>query len=337
MQDIFFKKETRKSMVQEISNFQRANYMQKYISLISRKVIMYERMNKTIKLLEQVTIPYHLEKCLEQKYFPVEDSDKEVLQLKISKYKQKINHFFETTDIKNIIKRYISNNKKNDPYEIIKPVEYKTDIKKIAYKAAIYFQQGLEMLKTAIIMHENVSPLVEYYGFLQCVKGSIILELDIYKDLFFSYHGLTQVKNDEICSKKLKEKNSLTTHSKIQLSKYINAEIKTLGVFSALLLRITDFYEKENKKEYTMDKYLQKDYKPSIEEIVSIYHFDPPSVFIGSWMLSTLVRYKPAKWQEICSGIKDDIITRIRKFRREKIPATIESLLNDYVTQIIDW
>ncbi|MFW9917156.1 MAG: hypothetical protein ACFFGZ_16235, partial [Candidatus Thorarchaeota archaeon] len=52
--------------------------------------------------------------------------------------------------------------------------------------------------------------------------------------------------------------------------------------------------------------------------------------FLTSWMLSMLVRYQPKAWQQILSGTDDDIINRIRDFRRNNIPGTIRSFLRDY-------
>lgn len=182
----------------------------------------------------------------------------------------------------------------------VRKFENEEDIREEARRSSVYFQQGLEMLETSFSMPENTSPLVEYYALLQCAKGFIILDLDVNEELFFTQHGLTHAKNVD-------ERNS---------SKYLNAQIMPLGAFSALAIReallIDQRTEKDDPLYYQNDleDYFDEEYLPSIESIVIGDDENPHikminhslTAFIGSWMLSNLVRYAPMKWQEILAG-----------------------------------
>lgn len=53
--------------------------------------------------------------------------------------------------------------------------------------------------------------------------------------------------------------------------------------------------------------------------------------FIGSWLLASLVRFDPLKWQEILLGKKDDIISDKRDYQKSEIPHTIRNLLRRYM------
>jgi len=134
------------------------------------------------------------------------------------------------------------------------------------------------MLQTSLDMPENSSPLVEYYGFLQCAKGMILLELNVNQKLLFSHHGLISAETN---------------------SHYISVAIKERGVFSALLIRRGGVIFK--KYEEAIDMFFSQPYCRSLEEAVTDKHTrgDPVFTFMGSWMLSSLVRYRPLKWQEI--------------------------------------
>ena len=159
---------------------------------------------------------------------------------------------------------------------------------------------------------KSSSPLVEYYGFLQCAKGIILLELNVNKDLLFSNHGLTTAKTS---------------------SRYIRVTIKPRGVFSALLLRIGQTLPPRYMKfEEAIDEFFSGSYNLSLEEIVrdNPAYGDPVFAFIVSWMLSSLVRYKPLKWKEIQDGKKDDIISNIRDYREKYLPEALEYLLREY-------
>ncbi len=160
---------------------------------------------------------------------------------------------------------------------------------------------------------------MEYYSLLQAVKGSIILELDFDKEYRFEHHGLKADYTDE--------------------DVYIRAEIKKSGVFPALLIRFSDVYDHgddmgNNRFEYTMDKYFDKKYKHSLEELFEELLRSPyenlPKTFIASWMLSMLVRYRPALWQNLLSGKYDKMSIDLQKFHDVKIPEAFNSLFKKY-------
>jgi len=88
-----------------------------------------------------------------------------------------------------------------------------------------------------------------------------------------------------------------------------------------------------------LEEYFDGGYLPSIENIV-IFNDENPynriiqnslTAFIGSWMLSSLVRYAPMKWQEILAGQENDLIKHIREFRDERLLLAFESFLPYHV------
>ncbi len=200
--------------------------------------------------LERLSIRYYLEKQLKKKYQSTDDRTLERFQKNTTDYENRIAYFAETI---------LQNNYK--PEDLAIPTTQNSDFEKIATKAAVYFQQGREMLQTALYIPENSSPLVEYYGFLQCAKGMIQLELDDPKKLLFSRHGLS-----------FTEKNT----------RYISAIIQKRGVFSALLIRRGEITFK--KFEEAIDMFFSQPYCPSLEEIITDKHTfgDPVLAFIGS-------------------------------------------------------
>ena len=258
---------------------------------------------RCLRMLDHLTSSYYLKSLLEVSYLSQQEHIQKTRNVQTTEYKKRITYFA------NLLKSRNKINQDLPPEKIAAPHTPASKLSKIAEEAAIYFQQGQEMLQTSQDMPENTGPLVEYYGFLQCVKGSTVLELDINRDEFFKYHGL----------------RALPTKK----SNYINAEIKPFGVFQALLL-----YRKPKlmTPEEAMDKFLSGSYCPSLKEIVMDRHShgDPIHAFIGSWMLSTLVRYRPRTWQEIRLGRKDDIIRWIRVYRRIEISYAIQNLLSEY-------
>ena len=267
--------------------------------------------NKYLDMLGSLSIPYYLKSSLEEKYHSQVKRIQQNIEDRIVEYKKRI------TYIANLLKSRGHIGKDLPPEELAAPLTPNSDLSYVAEEAAIYFQQGLEMLQTSQNMHENTSPLVEYYGFLQCVKGSIILELEVKDERFFSKHGLTLAKQKPN-------------------SRYISAEIKAFGVFQALVL-----CRKPSgmTPEETMDTFFSGSYCPSLEEIVTGRHAygDPIFAFIGSWMLSTLVRYRPRMWQEIQLGLKDDIIRLIRNYRIYEISFSIRNLLTEYAPHRSGW
>ena len=214
---------------------------------------------------------------MSQSFNENDDDTPSRIKTRIHRYNRRITYFSDILKRQNKLKQDLQ------PQELATLRTPNFNYSEIANEAAIYFQQGLEMLRTARSMHENSSPLVEYYGFLQCVKGITILELEIKDARFFSYHGLTRAKAN---------------------SHYINAKIKPIGVFSALLLRIKPM---GMSTEEAMDYFFSEPRCLSLEEALDIkarpynksysknYLGDPIFAFIGSWLLSSLVRYHPKK------------------------------------------
>ncbi|MHA2231951.1 MAG: YaaC family protein, partial [Candidatus Hodarchaeales archaeon] len=275
---------------------------------------------RPVRLLEEMRVSYSLQEYLHTKFFPKEERLLSNLQERLTDYEKRIQAFSELDLVRN--SNFLAYRRlrqlSSDSSELAKPRQApfsNQELTKIALTAATYFEQGLEMLLTAQQMSDKSAPLVEYYGFLQCVKGVIFLELDVHHELFFGRHGLTFEKDD---------------------SRYIGAKIMPFGVFSALLLRSESLEATEF--------YLSGDFCPTLEQIMSNEHVyiqekpadfrsprsDPVLTFIGSWMLSTLVRYHPEVWLEICEGKTDNIITNIQKFRRSFVPDAVHSLLLGY-------
>ena len=262
-----------------------------------------DRKKLVIDLLIKGTNAFFLTKCLNNNFtIPTEyPESKKYIEDKISIYNKKIARFFKSKK------------------KTISPLEpFQNDFSPRAEKASLYFQQALELYRTSISMPQNTKPLVEYYSLLQAVKGSIILELDFDKDYHFENHGLTADYDDEV---------------------YIRAKIKERGVFPALLIRFSKILDSRedigNKRfEYEMDKYFNKKYNPSLEELFEEILRSPyeslPEVFISSWMLSTLVRYEPALWQKLLNGKHDEMSIDLQKFHDVKIPSAFNSLFSKY-------
>jgi len=256
-------------------------------------------------MLERLSIPNFLQKKLEERYQAPEERIRESYQEKIAEYERRISYFSETVL-----------NGRLSPHELATPHTFDSNLSAITEEAAVYFQQGREMLQTSHNMPENSSPLVEYYGFLQCVKGMVLLEINVNKKQLFSRHGLTQSKTP---------------------SRYINVKIMPLGVFTALLLRRGGVIFKKYKE--AIDFFFSQPYCPSLEEIVTdrFTYGDPRYAFIMSWMLSSLVRYSPLKWKEIQDGTTDDIILSIREYRRHELTKAFEHLFSEYVPDPSPW
>lgn len=254
-----------------------------------------------LKKLEKLSISFYLQKVLEERIKiktvfaeSLFDSFNEKIENKINEY---LNSDFVSSN---------SINRSNMPN--IRNIK---SIKKISIESSLYFRQALEMFKASQNMNENSSPLVEYYGYLQCLKGIIVTYLDTEKTKFFSYHGLTTVKNND---------------------SYCQAVIKPFGVFPAFLLIF-------NKQNMLMKEMLSKDYKPTIEQLLRDPYFlkvkrpfeDPTKSIIVSWMLSSIVRYKPNIWEKICLGKEDDIILYIREFRENTLPECISRIIDETI------
>lgn len=210
----------------------------------------------------------------------------------------------------------------DSPEKIATPVTHKSCLETITTNAIPHFQQGLEMFLTSQTMNINSQPLLEYYSFLQCVKGNLLLNLEIKDYNLLNYHGIKAAKR---------------TRDVI-----IRAKVKYFGVFQTLFLLKKPKHV--NDSSYDMKKYLNGDYYLTLESLVKerllekrkdgndynkhrIANDDPMPAFIISNLLSTLVRYYPRKWQEICLGIKTDLILDINKWRRNIFPDAFAKLL----------
>lgn len=269
----------------------------------------------TLKL-EKLANRKYLYEGLKLRYSPKNEALDNKLHEKIDRYDEIIAFYHETiTDIEN--KRKIKKIKiPNSPQDLAKPVNPESKFKKIADKASIYFQQGLELYLSSMNMNINSAPLVEYYGFLQCVKGAVLLDFEIKDFRLFSQHGLT-----------IKRGRS---------NRNLRAKVMTFGVFQALLLLQSSEPEIENflhrryylTLESLLEEKLLKNVKNSQDsnEIRNPMDYAPP-VFIASWILSSLVRYFPILWQKIYFGLDDMLILRIGEYREKNIPEAIDSIL----------
>ncbi len=283
--------------------------------------------NRVINALKIASIQYPHEEFLRKRVEEKEQST--FVRVDKLRYEAKIDYYFSLQSNESSIRRRLEqlNLKEMDIRNTVKVREYdKLEcIKEVAQKASIYFHQALEMYQTSIKMPETTSPLVEYYALLQCVKGSIILDLDLIEDVFFRFHGIVPVVKEE--------------------GNYIRARVKPIGVFSALVIRFAGYQDQRddngNSIQYKneMETYFRKIFIISLEDIVNppsssafeISYSNPLSVFMGSWMLSNLVRYAPLSWQEILAGQKNDLLYYIRDFRDEEIPRIFESCLPDHI------
>lgn len=263
-----------------------------------------DRRKLVLNLLVNGTNAFFLTECLNDNFtIPIEYPErKEFIEREISSYNKKIDRFFKCKK------------------KTIFPLEpFQTNYSQRAEKASLYFQQALELYKTSISMPQNTRPLVEYYSLLQAVKGSIILELDFDKEYVFEHHGLTVDYTDE--------------------EVYIRAKVQKFGVFPALLIRFSDVYDhgedmEEKRFEFMMDEYFDENFKLSIvdsfNELLRSPYENLPKTFIASWMLSMLVRYRPALWQNLLSGKYDKMSIDLQKFHDVKVPEAFNSLFKKY-------
>lgn len=274
-----------------------------------------ERQKIMISLLENLIFPKYIEITLTESFGQTRPRMLENLVKKEQKKIEKIDKFFSYTQVQESLKRKGYAQK---PQELIKPVNSSSDFMQIAMKSALYFRQGKEMLETAIDMPNFSSPVLLYYGFLQCVKGIILLEYDIDESLFFTQHGIT--------NKKPKKTNPST-----RVSQYLNGTIMPFGVFPVLIIQQSDLIKYSKKYETDMDYYFSGYCSISLEDIIDSRNIDVSKAFVGSWILSSIVRYNPIMWQELLSGTEDTIIKKILDFNRYTIPNEIINLIYPYL------
>ena len=194
---------------------------------------------------------------------------------------------------------------------IATPVTAKSDFHQIALKAYPYFQQGLEMFLTSMSMNITSSPLVEYYSILQMVKGIILIDLDINENLLFANHGIVENKHNP------------------DNKGYIMISVKPFGVFQSLLLKDNGKSDIDNylsnNLDLTLSQLLGKDRLP---EGIHFEITDIAPTFMESWMLSTLVRYRPNLWFQICQGFESDDILKIKKFREGQMHNSLNKFIS---------
>ncbi len=163
---------------------------------------------------------------------------------------------------------------------------------RIGKRSASFFKQTKVMYETSLNMNDNSSPLVEYYSLLQCVKGRVLLQLEINEGILFKNHGIT-------CQFDKKK------------DKYPKVNIKASGVFHSLLLVCDPWNE--------MNDFFTGKIDLSLDQLLTRGLFSPASAFILSFILSSLVRYHPEYWQTILLGIDDDIIRKNQRFSERQI------------------
>lgn len=248
--------------------------------------------DECLRMLERVQIPYHIEQFLRSQYAT---SDKRILGLH--------KHFSDEFDQSLAL---IQNHWKNTQFQNLIGYQYSIDnIPELAEEIALYFHQGRELLELSLGKFENSSPLVEYYGFLQCIKGVALLKLDVKDRKLFVHHGLSSQSND---------------------GEYIEAIIKNKGVFIILLL----YQNSKHVVEHYVDNHLKVNLNVTLKESMEqVGYLNNVGAFITSFLLSNLVRYHPRTWNELLSGKKDDIIADINDFRRQVIPIAIKSLIQE--------
>lgn len=245
--------------------------------------------DECIRMLERAQIPCYIEKFLQSQYTTNEER---ILGLHKT--------FSESFDQSLAL---IQNHWKKINSDLIGYRYSINGIPELAEEIALYFRQGRELLALSLGIFENSSPLVEYYGFLQCVKGAILLKLDVKDKKLFSRYGLSSQSTDD---------------------GYIEAKIHEKGVFTTLLL----YQYPDHVIKHYIENHLKNKLNVTLKESMKqVGHLSHVPAFITSFLLSNLVRYHPRTWNELLSGKKDDLIADINDFRRQIIPTAIQSLL----------
>ena len=300
-----------------------------------------ERQKILIDLLENLVYPKFIEEKLEEIYDNPNPSIQEYRNNERIEKEEKISIFFDYDFVRKALASYKS---ELNPLSIIRPLDSSCDFKKASYQCSLYFKQGKELLSTAIELSEFTSPIIQYYGLLQCIKGIILLDYELSNSPFFSYHGIREDKCTTILTRsntklesKLKSLHQNAKFAKLKyplefkISNYCNAKIMPFGVFTALLIHQSKQFAYTPDRRTDMDYFLSGDCSLSLEELVNSSHMDIYKVFIISWTISTIVRYKPTLWQEIVSGSKDTIIKQLIDFMRYEVPNKLQDILNPYL------
>ena len=192
-----------------------------------------------------------------------------------------------------------------NPEEIGKPINLSFDLNQITNNSTTYFLQGLEMLKNSQTLSEMTSPVLQYYSYLQIIRGKVNSLVSLDYPTFNRFHGI-----------KLDEYNN-----------YIEGKFAKAGALQSLGIVEGDFLIGKNL--YTENT------KVSLPELLNEASQnnvnDPCSTFIISWMLSMIVRYNPNLWKQILEGKNDDIVLKIRDFQNEIFPKSIISLLQPFL------
>jgi len=263
---------------------------------------LYRNESGYTQRLQDISYPYYLQKKLEHYYITLTKNNPDFVKKDKDSIKKRIHTYFEHDTTPDSIINW-NENKPSNIDKIARPITLKStsksDMSQIAKKSASFFRQADEFYFTSLNMDKNTSPLVEYYSFLQCVKGCVLLKLKINESLMFKTHGLTCWFDPE-------------RHT------YPQASIKTFGVFHTILL-IEDSLN-EMKDYYSGKRNL------ALDQLLEERTFSPATAFIISFLLSNLVRYYPIEWQKILLAEDNDIIRKINKFREDTLPDAIERL-----------
>lgn len=273
-----------------------------------------------ILLLDELTIESFLVRKLKEKYYPIYDGYRERVIVRIEKMNKNIEYFKNNYPFKkgeNFVRaidpEYTSNDMEIDNKTGIysKPVNSNINFELLAQKASLYFRQGKELLRSAQDISEFSRPILDYYAYLQIIKGVIILNFEINDSNFLSYHGIVPDRNANY--------------------QYITPRVKKFGVLQLLLISLTHLHENSDHNNYI--KKFTHDVRITLEECIDmikgIYEVIPLYIFL--WSLSFLVRYSPEKWQLILSGrSEDELIRKIRRIRNINFPSIVHHLLREY-------
>jgi hypothetical protein len=275
-----------------------------------------------LKMLTEMTVPYFITRKLEAHFYPEWPSLRINTTNDIVHFKNMIIEYygnyeniaapidpnFDVEDLKMSINA-------NENYKItdndVDRLSFDDDVNEVV----MYFKQGLEMYQTSLSMSEFTSPLLEYYALVQCVKGLFRLQFNLpSKSQLFNGHGLGH--------------------------KNMQAKVHKHGVFHALNIISSrggdikeDFLNKY--KEGTMTDKLENCLKKSISTHYGNNQMPQSSLsycFTASFILSSLVRYNPRKWQEIITGEESELILNIRNFRSNDFPNALRTLLSKFTS-----
>jgi len=264
--------------------------------MVSR--FLYRNKLSYTQILQDISYPYYLQKKLEHYYIILQENNPEFIKKDKDLIEKRIKTYFDHDTTYNSIIDW-KNNKPSKFDKIARPITLKSDFSQLAKKSASFFRQADEFYLASLNMDKNTSPLVEYYSFIQCVKGCVLLKLRINESLMFNQHGITCWFDPE-------------------RRKYPQASIKASGVFHTILL----IHDSLNE----MNDYFTGNRELTLDQLLEERQCSPATAFIISYLLSNLVRYYPIEWRKILQAEDDDIIRKIDKFRADTLPDAMQSL-----------